>query len=235
VSKGRDGQTDIWGVIVRPTTFDPSRKYPVIAYIYGEVASQTVRDRWGGGTALFNRALADAGYIVVSFDNRGTPAPKGAEWRKVVYGSLGDLSSKEQAAAMRALAARYSFVDGDHMGIWGWSGGGSNTLNAMFRFPDVYKVGVAIAPMPDQQLYDSIYGALLKLPDHIEVFPAHFGGSACGKGLSGKPGSTIGFERRFNPALQFPSKAEFVRFVLADLPPQPEAFAEHRRQNLGQA
>jgi len=86
-----------------------------------------------------------------------------------------------------------------------------------------------------EQLYDSLYRRLLELPDHLEVFPAHFGGSACGKGLSGKPGSTIGFERRFNPALQFPSKAEFVRFVLADLPPQPEAFAEHRRQNLGQA
>jgi dipeptidyl-peptidase-4 len=151
------GGVSLDGWMVKPSSFDASRKYPVIAYIYGEVASQTVRDRWGGSTALFNRALADAGYIVVSFDNRGTPAPKGAEWRKVVYGSLGDLSSKEQAAAMRALAARYSFVDGDHMGIWGWSGGGSNTLNAMFRFPDVYKVGVAIAPMPDQQLYDSIY------------------------------------------------------------------------------
>jgi glyoxylase-like metal-dependent hydrolase (beta-lactamase superfamily II) len=85
-----------------------------------------------------------------------------------------------------------------------------------------------------EQLHDSLYGRLLKLPDHLEVFPAHFGGSACGKGLSGKPGSTIGFERRFNPALQFTSKADFVRFVLADLPPQPEAFAEHRRENLGQ-
>lgn len=86
-----------------------------------------------------------------------------------------------------------------------------------------------------EQLYESIHSKLLKLPDHIEVFPAHFGGSTCGKGLSGKPGSTIGFERRFNPALQFGSKAEFVRHVLADLPPQPEAFAENRRHNLGQA
>ncbi len=84
-----------------------------------------------------------------------------------------------------------------------------------------------------EQLYESLHTKLLKLPDHIEVFPAHFGGSACGKGLSGKPGSTIGFERRFNPALQFASKAEFVSYVLTDLPPQPEAFAENRRHNLG--
>jgi len=83
-----------------------------------------------------------------------------------------------------------------------------------------------------EQLYDSVYGKLLKLPDHLEVYPAHFGGAACGKGLSGKPGSTIGFERRFNPALRFTSKPEFVQFVLADLPPQPEAFAENRRRNL---
>jgi glyoxylase-like metal-dependent hydrolase (beta-lactamase superfamily II) len=83
-----------------------------------------------------------------------------------------------------------------------------------------------------EQLYDSVYGQLLKLPDHIEIFPAHFGGAACGKGLSGKPGSTIGFERRFNPALQLTSKAEFVRFVLSDLPPQPATFVENRRRNL---
>jgi hydroxyacylglutathione hydrolase len=82
-----------------------------------------------------------------------------------------------------------------------------------------------------EQLYESLFGKLLTLPDHIEVFPAHFSGAACGKGLSGKPGSTIGFERRFNPALQFTSKARFVEFVLADLPPQPEAFALNRRRN----
>jgi dipeptidyl-peptidase-4 len=106
---------------------------------------------------LFHRALTDAGYIVVSFDNRGTPAPKGAAWRKVIYGTVGDLSSREQAAAIRALAARHAFIDRDRIGVWGWSGGGSNTLNTMFRFPDVYKVGVSVAPVPDQLLYDTIY------------------------------------------------------------------------------
>jgi glyoxylase-like metal-dependent hydrolase (beta-lactamase superfamily II) len=81
-------------------------------------------------------------------------------------------------------------------------------------------------------LYDSLHGRLLTLPDHVEIFPAHFGGAACGKGLSGKPGSTIGFERRFNPALQVGTRDAFVDFVLADLPPQPAAFAETRRRNL---
>ena len=142
----------------KPSNFDAARKYPVIVFVYGEPANQTVLDRWRGGSSmLFHRALAEAGYVVVSFDNRGTPAPKGTAWRKIVYGSVGDLSSKDQAAAIRALAARHAFIDADRIGVWGWSGGGSNTLNAMFRFPDLYKVGVAVAPVPDQQLYDTIY------------------------------------------------------------------------------
>ena len=84
-----------------------------------------------------------------------------------------------------------------------------------------------------EQLYESLRGPLLSLPDHLEIYPAHFGGAACGKGLSGKPGSTIGFERRFNPALQYGSRAEFVRFVLSDLPLPPPQFAENRQINLG--
>jgi dipeptidyl-peptidase-4 len=154
---------DIGGGVVldgwmrKPASFDASRKYPVIVFVYGEPAGQTVLDRWGGSLTLFHRALADAGYILVSFDNRGTPAPKGAAWRKIVYGSVGDLSSKEQAAALKALAAKHAFMDLDRAGIWGWSGGGTNTLNAMFRFPELYKVGVSVAPVPDQQLYDTIY------------------------------------------------------------------------------
>jgi dipeptidyl-peptidase 4 len=145
------------GWMLKPSHFDASRKYPVVVFVYGEPAGQMVTDRWWGNNTLFHRALAEAGYVILCFDNRGTPAPRGAAWRKVIYGSVGDLSSKEQAAAIRAAAARYSFIDLERIGIWGWSGGGSNTLNAMFRFPDVYKVGVSVAPVPDQQLYDTIY------------------------------------------------------------------------------
>ena len=145
------------GYMLKPSNFDATRKYPVISHVYGEPAAQTVNDAWGGAGMLFHRALAEAGYIVLSVDNRGTPAPRGADWRKVVYGTVGDLSSKDQAAAIRALTARYSFLDATRIGVWGWSGGGTNTLNAMFRFPDVYQVGVSVAPVPDQTLYDTIY------------------------------------------------------------------------------
>jgi dipeptidyl-peptidase-4 len=151
------GSVVLDGSMVKPRGFDPAKKYPVIVYVYGEPASQTVVDRWGGSRALFHRVLANEGYLIVSFDNRGTPAPKGAAWRKVVYGTVGDLSSKDQAAAIGALAAKHPFVDRDRIGVWGWSGGGSNTLNCMFRFPDVFKVGVSVAPVPDQRLYDTIY------------------------------------------------------------------------------
>jgi dipeptidyl-peptidase-4 len=146
---------DAW--MLKPPAFDPTRRYPVIVYVYGEPAGQTVVDRWMGARHLFHRALADAGYLVVSFDNRGTPAPKGAAWRKVIYGTVGDLSAKEQAAAVRALAASRPYVDLERVGVWGWSGGGSNTLNTMFRFPEVFHVGVSVAPVPDQRLYDTIY------------------------------------------------------------------------------
>ena len=145
------------GSLVKPRHFDPSKRYPLIVYVYGEPAGLTVVDRWGGSRALFHRALANEGYLIASFDNRGTPAPKGAAWRKSVYGTVGDLSSKDQAAAVRAFAASRPYVDADRVGVWGWSGGGSNTLNVMFRFPDVYRVGVSVAPVPDQRLYDTIY------------------------------------------------------------------------------
>jgi dipeptidyl-peptidase-4 len=143
--------------VIKPRTFDPARKYPVIVHVYGEPASTTVNDRWGGAGILFHRALADAGYLVVSFDNRGTPALKGAKWRKAVYGAVGELSAREQAAAIRAFGAARPYVDMARVAVYGASGGGSNTLNAMFRYPGVFKVGVAIAPVPDQRLYDTIY------------------------------------------------------------------------------
>jgi dipeptidyl-peptidase-4 len=143
--------------MLKPSTFDASKKYPFITHVYGEPAGQTVNDAWGGSQLLFHRALAEAGYIIISIDNRGTPAPRGTAWRKIIYGTVGDLSSKEQAAAVKALMAKHAFLDKDRVGVWGWSGGGTNTLNAMFRFPDVYKVGVSVAPVPDQKLYDTIY------------------------------------------------------------------------------
>jgi dipeptidyl-peptidase-4 len=157
VSVDIGGGIELDGWVIRPGDFDPSKRYPLIVHVYGEPASTTVNNRWGGSTMLFHRAIADQGFVVVSFDNRGTPAPKGAAWRHVVYGTVGDLSSKDQAAAVRAFAASRPWVDVSRVGVWGWSGGGSNTLNCLFRFPGLFDVGVSVAPVPDQRLYDTIY------------------------------------------------------------------------------
>jgi dipeptidyl-peptidase-4 len=143
------------GWLMKPKDFDPARKYPVLVYVYGEPAAQTVVDRWDDGA--FHRALARDGYVIVSFDNRGTPAPKGRAWRKIIYGSVGVLSSKEQALALLALEKTHPYLDPNRVAVWGRSGGGSNTLNLMFRHPEIYKVGMAVAPVPDQRLYDTIY------------------------------------------------------------------------------
>jgi len=151
-----DGVT-VDGWMIKPPSFDPSNKYPVLVNIYGEPAGQTTLDRWGGNGNLFHRYIASLGYLVVSFDNSGTPSPRGRDWRKAVCGDVGFLSSKQQAQALRSLGKTDSFVDLDRVAVWGWSGGGTNTLNLMFRSPDLYKVGMAVAPVPDQRLYDSIY------------------------------------------------------------------------------
>jgi len=146
---------DAW--MIKPRDFDPARKYPVFIFIYGEPHGQTVLDDWSGGQghSLFHRVIADLGYLVVSMDNRGTPAPKGAAWRRAVYPSLGPLSTEEQAAGLLELGRTRPYADLSRVGIWGWSGGGSNTLNAMFRKPGLYHVGIAVAAKPQPHLYNA--------------------------------------------------------------------------------
>lgn len=167
VDVGEGVQLDGW--MIKPHDFDPQKRYPVLFYVYGEPWGQTVLDSWGGRNRLWHGMLAQQGYIVMSVDNRGTPAPRGRAWRKIVYRKIGLVSSADQANAARAIA-KWPFVDASRIGIWGWSGGGSSTLNAMFRYPDVYATGISVAPVPDLRYYDTIYqeryGGLPK--DHPE-------------------------------------------------------------------
>ena len=144
------------GWMIKPPNFDASKRYPVLIYVYGEPAGQTVLDRWGSSRYLWHQMLAQQGYLVMSFDNRGTPAPRGRAWRKVVYRKIGVLAAQEQAAAARMVQG-WPFVDSKRIAIWGWSGGGSMTLNQMFRYPDIYQVGMSVAPVTDQHFYDTIY------------------------------------------------------------------------------
>jgi dipeptidyl-peptidase-4 len=144
------------GWCIKPPDFDPSKSYPVLFHVYGEPASQTVVDRWGGSGYLWYLMLAQKGYVIISIDNRGTPAPRGRTWRKIVYRQVGILASKDQAAAARVIR-KWSYVDSTRIGIWGWSGGGSMTLNMLFRYPDLYQTGMSVAPVADEKYYDTIY------------------------------------------------------------------------------
>jgi dipeptidyl-peptidase-4 len=142
---------------LRPPDFDASKKYPLLVPGYGEPAGSTVKDEWGGTGLLWHWMLAQQGYVVMSIDNRGTATPRGRGWRKSIYRQVGVLASQDQAAALRHLLANRPYLDPDRVGIWGWSGGGSMTLNALLRHPDLYKVGISIASVPNMRLYDTIY------------------------------------------------------------------------------
>jgi dipeptidyl-peptidase-4 len=154
--------------MIKPFDFDPAKKYPVIFNIYGEPAGATVQDNFGGGD-LYNQYLAQQGYIVMSVDNRGTKTPRGREWRKSIYRQIGILATHDQAAAAKVIISTYPFVDASRIGVYGWSGGGSMTLNCMFRYPDIYKTGIAIAFISNQKFYDTIYQErYMGLPDDNE-------------------------------------------------------------------
>ncbi|MBB4154388.1 dipeptidyl-peptidase-4 [Sphingomonas jinjuensis] len=146
---------DAW--LIKPKGFDPAKRYPILFQVYGEPWGQTVADSFGGRTALWHRMLAERGYLVASIDPRGTNSPRGRAWRKSIYRQVGILASADLAAGVRKMLSERRYIDPDRVGIWGWSGGGSMTLNAMFRYPELYKTGIAVAAVADMRLYDTIY------------------------------------------------------------------------------
>ncbi|MFQ5866033.1 MAG: S9 family peptidase [bacterium] len=163
-----DVELDAW--FIKPPDFDPSKKYPLFFYVYGEPAGQTVLDKWFGHRTLWHHLIAQQGYLVMSVDNRGTPAPRGRDWRKSIYRQIGILASQDQAAAAKAIIKTRTYVDKDRIGIWGWSGGGQMTLNMLFRYPEIYHTGIAVSFVSDQRLYDTIYQErYMGLPDDNEA------------------------------------------------------------------
>jgi dipeptidyl-peptidase 4 len=147
---------DAW--IQKPENFDSTKKYPVLFFVYTEPSEQTVLDEFGIESRynLYNGSLAKDGYLCISVDNRGTPAPKGASWRKSISRKIGQINIRDQAQAAEAIC-RWPFVDTARIAVWGWSGGGSATLNLMFQYPEIYKTGIAVAALTDMATYDNIY------------------------------------------------------------------------------
>ena len=158
IDDGSGGKVKIDAYVMKPLNFDPAKKYPALVYVYGEPAGTTVTDQWERrGRYLWHRMLCEMGYAVFSFENRGAKCPRGTAFRKAVYKKIGIVSAADQAAAMRATMKKFDWIDETRIGIWGWSGGGSSTLLAMFKHPDLYSTGISIAPVPDQRYYDTIY------------------------------------------------------------------------------
>lgn len=154
------------GWVVKPKNFDSTKKYPVVFYVYGEPAATTVNDSYGvAGNFLYRGDMSEEGYIQVSLDNRGTPSPKGRAWRKSIYKKIGQLNIRDQALGAKEVL-KWKYIDTNRVAVWGWSGGGSSTLNLMFQYPDEYQTGISIAPVTSSLLYDNVYTErYMGLPD----------------------------------------------------------------------
>lgn len=148
-------EMDAW--MAKPENFDSTKKYPVVFYVYTEPWGQEVKDQYGiAGNFLYQGDMAKDGYFYIAIDNRGTPVPKGRAWRKSVYRKIGLVNIKDQAMAAREIL-KWPYLDTSRVAVWGWSGGGSATLNLMFQYPEIYKTGISVAAVANQLTYDNIY------------------------------------------------------------------------------
>jgi dipeptidyl-peptidase-4 len=149
--------TEMDGWIVKPKNFDPTKKYPVLFMVYTEPWGANVKDTYGvGRNRNYEGDMAADGYIYISIDNRGTPAPKGRAWRKSIYRKIGRLNISDQAEAAKQISS-WPFVDPTRMAVWGHSGGGSATLNLLFQYPGLFQTGISLAAVANQLTYDNIY------------------------------------------------------------------------------
>ncbi|WP_276088151.1 S9 family peptidase [Pedobacter sp. JY14-1] len=183
--KTEDG-IELDGWMKKPDNFDQTKKYPVVFYVYGEPASQTVKDTWGTGhNGLYAGNMPGDGYVYISLENRGAPAPKGREWRKSIFQNIGRLNIRDQAMGAKKIL-EWPFIDKNRVAVWGWSGGGSSTLNLMFQYPEIYKTGIAIAAVGNQLTYDNIYqerymGSPLKSTEaYVKGSPVTYAGNLKG-------------------------------------------------------
>jgi dipeptidyl-peptidase-4 len=160
------------GWCIKPPNMNSSQQHPLLCYVYGEPAGSTVVNRWGGNSYLWHLMMAQHGYVVMSFDNRGTKAPRGRAFRKSIYKKIGILPPADQAAAVRAVLQNRPYLDREKVAVWGWSGGGSSSLQAIFKHPDLYDTAMAIAPVPNQRYYDTVYQErYMSLPElNVEGF-----------------------------------------------------------------
>ncbi len=157
VVKARDGQTDLYGIMYRPSTFDPSMKYPVVNYLYPGPQTGSVGSRAFSAARRSHQALAELGFVVVTLDAMGTPM-RSKSFHAAYYGNMGDNGLPDQVAGIRQLGERYPWMDLDRVGIWGHSGGGFASTAGILRYPDFYKVAVSQAGNHDNRNYEDDWG-----------------------------------------------------------------------------
>src|ERR687898_423969 len=155
--KDRGGVGDLYGLLYRPTNFDPSKKYPIINRIYPGPQTGSVGSRSFSAARSDAQAIAELGFVVVSIDAMGTPM-RSRSFHAAYYGNMGDNGLPDQVAGMKELGARYSWIDLDRAGIYGHSGGGYAAAGAMFHYPDFFKVGVSQAGNHDNRNYEDDWG-----------------------------------------------------------------------------
>ena len=143
------------GWMIKPPNFNEKKKYPVLMYVYGGPGSQTVTNQFGGFNYFWYQMLANMGYIVVSVDNRGTGG-QSEQFKKCTYGELGKYETEDQIEAAKYLA-RQKYIDGDRIGIWGWSYGGYLSSLCLTKGAEVFKMAIAVAPVTNWRFYDTIY------------------------------------------------------------------------------
>jgi len=151
--KGRDGTTDLYGFLFKPSHFDPSKKYPIVNHVYPGPQTGSCGDRRFHAAHGDMQSLAELGFIVVCIDGMGTPW-RSKSFHEAYYGNLGDDTIPDQVAGMEDLARQYPFIDLDRVGMYGHSGGGNATASAMFHFPDFFKVGIAESGNHDERDYE---------------------------------------------------------------------------------
>jgi len=166
--KARDGETDLYGLMFKPSHFDDSKKYPIINYIYPGPQSSSVRSMDFYASRGDNQAIAELGFIVVAINAMGTPM-RSKSFHETYYGNMGDNGLPDQITGMKQLAERYKWIDIDKAGIYGSSGGGFASTDAILRYPDFFKVAVSCAGNHDNRNYEDDWGE--KWQGLLEEYP----------------------------------------------------------------
>jgi dipeptidyl aminopeptidase/acylaminoacyl peptidase len=151
--KARDGSTDLYGLMYKPTDLDPAKKYAIVNHIYPGPQTGSVGGRTFSPARGDAQALAELGFIVVEIDGMGTPW-RSKKFHEAYYANMGDNTIPDQVTGMQQLAQRFPWIDIDRAGIYGHSGGGYATATAMFRYPDFFKVGISEAGNHDNRVYE---------------------------------------------------------------------------------